>query len=605
MFCMISAANGIAQSVQYKYDAVNRLIQSSTDCIGVKYEYDPNGNRKSFTKVSIQTDEAYVNERCGNDGQITLKPTDTTARYEYQWSNGKTTASIQNLTGGSYSVVIKDKPTGFTCTRSFIITSAFKDSVSVEQQNIVCNGANNGKAKIKITTPHPQGSYRYKWSTLTDTAYTTLDSLNNLKTGSYSVSIRNTATGCVNTVSFSITEPPLIVTGTSKTDASCPTATDGTAKVDVLGDPAGYSYSWTGPSGPKTTQTVSGLAVGTYTVTVIQNTTNCSVTRTVKIEPILAAATITAGGSTTFFTGKNVVLSANTGSGYSYKWTRNGTDIPGALSSSYTATESGSYTVSITLNGCTVSSAPIVVTVTFTLPATNFKVAATAKSCRTNNNGAIAISAVEQLNYTATVTHEKGSPKQFTFTNSLDIKDLSAGKYSVCITVAGKSDYKQCFDVEITEPKDLSVYSFVDNSKKILDLVLDGGTSYQITLNGTVYTTSQNKISLNLLEGQNQLRVIADNLCQGVYERTLTLSNDIVTYPNPFERQLTVNLGNNTSKTVALEIRNVIGILVYSGEFKNTQGTISVELPEMVTGVYTLSLALDTSEIIYRKIIRK
>ncbi|MFZ4499874.1 MAG: T9SS type A sorting domain-containing protein [Minisyncoccia bacterium] len=596
---------GFSQSVQYKYDALNRLTQLSSGCSGIKYEYDKNGNRTTSTKVSIETTNTITNERCGNDGQITLKPKDSTARYEYQWSNGKTTASIDRLKGGSYSVVITDKPTGFTCARSFIITSTFKDSVSVEQQNIVCNGANNGKAKVKIITPHPQGSYRYKWSTATDTAHTTLDSLNNLKPGSYSVSIRNTATGCVKTVSFSITEPPLFVTGTSKTNASCPTGMDGTAKVDVLGDPAGYTYSWTGPSITKTTQAVSGLGVGTYTVTVVQNATKCSVTRTVTIEPTLAIATITAGGSTTFFTGKNVVLSANTGSGYSYKWMRNGTDLPGAISSSYTAIESGSYAVSITFNGCTVTSASITVTATFTLPVTNFKVAATAKSCRTNDNGAIAITATEQLNYSVTLNPEKGPPKQFTFSKSLEIKDLSAGKYSVCITVAGKSDYKQCFDVEITEPKDLSVYSFVDNSKKILDLVLDGGKSYQITLNGVVYTTSQNKISLNLLEGQNQLRVVADNLCQGVYERILTLSNDIVTYPNPFEQQLTVNLGNNTSKTVALEIRNVIGILIYSGEFKNTQGTISVELPEMVTGVYTLSLALDTSEIIYRKIIRK
>ncbi|MFN3875055.1 MAG: hypothetical protein ACK4L7_03960, partial [Flavobacteriales bacterium] len=58
-----------------------------------------------------------------------------------------------------------------------------------------------------------------------------------------------------------------------------------------------------------------------------------------------------------------VVLSANTGTGLTYQWRRNGASIGGATSSTYAATQSGSYTVTVTGNGCSATSAAISVTV--------------------------------------------------------------------------------------------------------------------------------------------------------------------------------------------------------------------------------------------------
>ena len=74
-------------------------------------------------------------------------------------------------------------------------------------------------------------------------------------------------------------------------------------------------------------------------------------------------ASITAGGPTTFCSGGSVVLTANSGTGLTYQWTKNGTDISGATNISRTATSSGSYAVKVTKSGVTATSAPVTVTV--------------------------------------------------------------------------------------------------------------------------------------------------------------------------------------------------------------------------------------------------
>ena len=77
----------------------------------------------------------------------------------------------------------------------------------------------------------------------------------------------------------------------------------------------------------------------------------------------LPAATVTAGGPTTFCAGGSVTLSTITGAGYSYVWKLAGSPIAGATNATYSATASGSYTVVVSLSTCTSTSTATVVTV--------------------------------------------------------------------------------------------------------------------------------------------------------------------------------------------------------------------------------------------------
>ncbi|MCB0695764.1 MAG: choice-of-anchor D domain-containing protein [Chitinophagaceae bacterium] len=74
-------------------------------------------------------------------------------------------------------------------------------------------------------------------------------------------------------------------------------------------------------------------------------------------------ASITAASSTSICSGSSVVLNANTGSGYSYQWSLNGSTITNATNASYTTSAAGNYTVDVTLNGCSATSGAIAVSI--------------------------------------------------------------------------------------------------------------------------------------------------------------------------------------------------------------------------------------------------
>jgi glucuronoarabinoxylan endo-1,4-beta-xylanase len=89
-----------------------------------------------------------------------------------------------------------------------------------------------------------------------------------------------------------------------------------------------------------------------------------STTSFVGIAPVgTPTANITPASALTFCSGGSVVLNASTGTGYTYQWKLNGSNIANATSSSYTANQSGSYTVAVSANSQTATSNAVFVTV--------------------------------------------------------------------------------------------------------------------------------------------------------------------------------------------------------------------------------------------------
>jgi hypothetical protein len=294
---------------------------------------------------------------------------------------------------------------------------------------------------------------------------------------------------------------------------------------------------------------------------------------------------ITANGPLNVTDGKILVLTANPGNGYSYRWARDGVEIKNAVTATLTITQIGSYTVSITADGITKTSEAALVT----LPDDNFKLAATALTCKGNNTGSITITAKQKLNYTATISSTYIN-HSYPFTTIQKLDNLNAGTYNVCITVDGQPDYQQCFSLIVNEPKDLAVYSTVDNKNNLVTLQMAGGDSYNVQLNGNIYTTSLSQITLALSKGRNDLMVGTGKDCQGIINKIIMVDATVV-YPVPFTNILMIDQGIQASAQQHINIYNMAGKKIYDADVISNGGKIKLDVSSFEQGGYILRIA--------------
>jgi hypothetical protein len=357
------------------------------------------------------------------------------------------------------------------------------------------------------------------------------------------------------------------------------------------------SYLW---SNGATTRSIEVSTGGNYSVTVT-NANGCSATSIATSVTVnsLTTATITAGGPTTITQTGNVVLNANTGTGFTYQWLRDGVAINAATARTYTATSGGSYTVKvINATGCETLSSAMVVKTVFVLPTNNYQLNVQGETCRTSDNGRVNITAVQNLSYTATISRAGQTVRSINFSSNGELTGLSAGSYTLCITVAGQSEYKQCYDFTITEPQDLSVYSEVNLVTNTVELSMSGSDSYTINLNGKNYTSNSPRMSLALSAGLNKITVQAAQACQGVYTEEIYVDERVELYPNPFTGTLNIKIENQENKELNIKVLNGSGTIVYQAKQRVNNHLISLDLSQLESGYYFVVIGKQTYKVI-------
>lgn len=202
--------------------------------------------------------------------------------FTYLWSNGATTASIANLVSGSYNVTVKD---GENCTATAAVTitqpTALLANTSATGETDL--GANDGMATAAPTGGTP--GYSFSWSNGDTTA-----TITDLMPGTYTVSVTDT-NGCTTVKSVTVNAFGCSLAGDiSAMAATCNGANNGTATVTLSGQIDPVSFAW---SNGDTTQTVTGLTPGAYTVSVVDGN-NCPIVLNTSIsEPTALTAQAT------------------------------------------------------------------------------------------------------------------------------------------------------------------------------------------------------------------------------------------------------------------------------------------------------------------------
>jgi hypothetical protein len=277
----------------------------------------------------------------GADGAIDLTISGGTPGYVVTWSNGLQLQDLSNLTDGSYTVTVTDNA-GCILQQTYILTEpeaplAYTSAIVP----VLCFGDTTGAVTLAVTGGTLP--YSFAWST----GQTTED-IYNLGAGIYSVNITD-ANGCTQAFSGSVTQPNSAMSVTLyPTPALCFGTPTGSIDLTVAGGVPGYTYSW---SGGQTTQDLTGIVGGQYTVTV-QDSNGCLYADTVLVGQPLSALTLTQTTTNISCNGLsdgyiNLIVSGGT-PGYSYLWDN------GATTQDLSNVPAGSYSVVVTdANGCT------------------------------------------------------------------------------------------------------------------------------------------------------------------------------------------------------------------------------------------------------------
>jgi gliding motility-associated-like protein len=246
---------------------------SNEDLIGVgagKYRLTVIDSRGCSDSISVTVGQptrlflsiaSFTNVSCngGINGTVDITVGGGTLPYTFLWNNGHTGEDLVGIAGGTYSVTVTDA-NGCFDTISQTISEPQPLGLSLSSNNILCHGSQNGS----ITTVVTGGTnpYRYLWSTGDTTA-----NLSNLRGGVYTVVVTD-LNNCSISGTITIAEPAPLVLTANVQQISCFNANDGIIDLSVNGGTPGFTYSW---SNGATTQDLTNLSAGTYTVSVTDN----------------------------------------------------------------------------------------------------------------------------------------------------------------------------------------------------------------------------------------------------------------------------------------------------------------------------------------------
>jgi gliding motility-associated-like protein len=448
----------------------------------------------TITQPSTLTSSyTQVNVGCfGNGtGSIDLTVSGGVAPYVFAWSNQAVSEDLTNIPSGVYTVTATDA-NGCTTTQTVTITQPQAPlSLSTTQVNVLCFG--NSTGSVNLTATGGTAPYTFLWSN-----NGTAEDPTGMAAGWYGVTVTD-ANGCVDTTSVIITQPQAVLAlTTTQVNVLCFGNSTGSINLTVTGGTAPYTYAW---SNNTALEDPTGLAAGTYTVTVT-DANGCTATTTVTItEPASAVSVTTQSQNILCLNGTGSVSSTPSGgvAPYTYSWTNN------ATTQNITNLQAGSYTVTVQdANGCTAQSTGTVATTLSPLPVQILNITGT--TILTCTNPTIVLQATGGVTY-----NWSGGATPLNDTNSITLP----GTYTVNMVDPNGCPVSQTITLtqNITPPTpgitNITGTTIIDCNAPSIDLQATGGGAYQ--WNNNLGTTS----SVNIAQaGTYTVVVTAANGCQ-------------------------------------------------------------------------------------------
>ena len=296
------SANGGTGAFQYDwYNTPDKDTDTTAEnlCAGTYHVEitDENGclDTSSVT-ISEPSDILIVthvdNSECGSidTAKASVSVSGGVGPYTYDWydAGNQTNDTAFGLSIGTFHCEIMDA-NGCLDTAEVIVSSPdpLIAAIRSDTTHVDCFGNCNGYAVRSVSGGTPP--YLYSWYDApvprTDASYT------GFCAGTYNLEVTDFF-GCKDTAEFEIREPDSLILSTDSVEASCFGICDGQASIAYSGGAAPYSVDWLN-AGNQTTDTVSNLCAGSYSIKVTDNNGCNSTIVAVVTAPVVVSSSIT------------------------------------------------------------------------------------------------------------------------------------------------------------------------------------------------------------------------------------------------------------------------------------------------------------------------
>ncbi len=377
-------------------------------------------------------------------------------------------------------------------------------------------------------------------------------------------------------------------------NVKCNGQNDGTANISINGGTSPYTISW---SSGESTESVSDLSPGTYTVTVTDNNScKFDTSYTIKEPDVLTVSSevIKNNCSPSGSNGELKITAQGGSTPYDYHWSQGGT------TQTISGLTSGTYNYTVTdVQGCeetgneTVSEPAVALSSSVT--------SSTNVYCKGDNTGSITISGVDG-----------NSPYSYQWGDGANnstlatVSNLLAGTYYFTITdnyncsVSGNhtvTEPANALTINLTEKTNASHYNAKDGAIKIDPSGVQGTAGYNWT--GTDITNPSEKNQSNLGAGTYNV-TLTDDYCSTNESYNITQPNII------YAGTIQINSGTSTSVCEGITPPNITSsedadgpnAFTYSWKFSDDNSTWS-DTSSVTTATYTFQGTITKS--IYAK----
>ena len=508
----------------------------------------------SSSNAQIDLQLNVIDPACyeGQNGLVQASVEGGVAPYLYQWNNGDSTATIDQLVAGEYRLTVTDAA-GMITTATAQLQNPVPMLVIITPTKPSCQQSEDGELQVEVwqgTAP-----YSFVWADEVTGAHRS-----ELSIGSYEVRAVD-ANGCEKSVQIELEAASLLNVGALGEPASCDLMNDGLLTASAQYGQQPYAYAW---STGDETQVVEQVEPGYYELTVTDalgcvDTAHAVVQTDFDVD-VSGSALLCGPGPTSQLS----IVATGGMSPYEYHWNT------GDISSEMSNLSEGVYTVTITdAGGCkTVEKVEIL--------QSDFSISVIPRDvlCHGDSTGSVLVQ-----------TSGGEPPYQILWSteDTIDlIENLPAGSYSVSVTDANGCQLTESVNLE--QPGPLTV------DFEQVNVTCGGAGDGFVKINPT-----GGKAPYSFLWSHNQIFGELNNLDPGDYTVTVSDANQCeeiieltIMEPESLEMDVDLFLIDCDGSRGGMTAHVVGGLRPYQYLWSNGDSTITIS--ELEPGTYGVTV---------------